>query len=449
MYPRYEQFGYTQQSGHGRHRSQTWAPPITGGDAAPVRRAPGGHPGPIEPLPTLVWPPTAPALAGYPEPGAPAHLAPLRPRRWRRTVALVGLSFVGGAFARPLVEDSLVDYLRSLPLEVRVGRSQLVGALPAELEPPAPAARTPASNPTAARAIVTTPLPTPRPLPPKPAEGVAPASEAPPAPTRAHSALAQAEAEAAALAARPPEVRSRPRHQDERANRRTPDARPVRLAMAEADVPAPVPSSPAAEPRSVRSNDPLGSLMDRALEAPTEAPAPRAPAAARGPLSHPQITGVMHGLGTALNACGAGLPRAANADLTVTVAPDGSVGAVKLAGPLFATLTAGCVVRVVRDARFPPSRGLTFPYRVTIRPVRSAGSYADLRPERIERPAPQGPAARPTPSSAGEARALPKLPPRVSVSDNPLAGLGEPTAPRAIEGKRTVKPKPPRRGRRR
>ena len=115
--------------------------------------------------------------------------------------------------------------------------------------------------------------------------------------------------------------------------------------------------------------DPLDSLLLRAIKDDGSSPAGAEAGGSKArALGRQEIAEAMKSVSAAVNECGAGLPHATNADLTVTVDAAGKVTAVKVAGPLFASMTAGCIVRAVKSVTFPPSQGATFPYRYMVIP---------------------------------------------------------------------------------
>lgn len=443
MYPPLKQSGYETDSAYEWGRSAGWPEPWPqaqhGPQASRFARTARSEPGP-----EVVWPPPGrraalPALHH-------AHIAPVAPkaRAWPRVVLALAFTFAGGVAARPFLEAQA----RALPGALQVVGHALLDQMPSWVqaqftpEVPALAPQPPPQH------VVTTPLPTPpsEPLPgPEAADEAIAVAEVPVETAEVNAEPAEAPPPEAAAEADPmPPTHGRSRRSASR--RRASRAKAVAVATpaaprAEPRVqPAPAPVALAPSRKSAPA-DSLDSLMARAVQEPdpSEAQAPATPDAAARPglLGREQIVTIMKGLLGDVNACGAGLARPTNADLTLTVTPAGSVSAVKLDGPLFATLAAGCVVRVVKGASFPASKGMTFSYRYTLRPGPRSSSAASemVRPERITGSAQVGqapPVAASVPRLQVDEQVLPKLPSKVTVSDDPLAGLGG----RAVEGKR-------------
>ncbi len=470
MYPQLKQSGYDrdvapewdqvpqwqQAQAHGQAQSHQYSGYRDGWSVEPGYHDsfPAAYADPRQSMPQqpeVMWPPPSQHGAyGHQHYEPLVNAAPAKGRPWRRALLALAFTFAGGVYARPLLEH----HARELPGDARVVGYHVLGMLPAWLPTTLTPSVAPAATKTQAFAgIVTTPLPSPRAaVAPKPAAApvaAAPAAiaPAPPAIEVAEAAPApEVEPEVAPVLQRQATVERR-RHggRDKKHSHRkvavalpvaaktppAPSARPE--AKPEAAAPPAVVATAAPRVAAARKApaDSLDSLMARAMvEADPSEAKPAATAALsdekRSTLSRNQIVDVMKALTADVNACGTDLVRPTNADLTLTVGAGGDVSGVKVTGPLFATMTAGCIVRAVKTASFPVSKGMSFSYRYTLRPTARAASTAmaaPIKPERITGSAPTA-GAQTAPSAASlDKSVLPKLPSKVKLSDDPLSGL--------------------------
>lgn len=421
------------------------------------------------PQPQGAWPPTGEVE----EPSAPTFEA-FRPktraaRSWKIPVGALALlvAFSAGALARPFLEREVPPRVHGLRADARIVGTHLRDAYPSWLwrtsssgvqsKPPratphitrtkaatnklaVAAAPIPAVPPVATEPVETAPVETAPPAAPDGlAIGVAPTIES--ATAAAVAATSASPLEGAITGARSSERPRRTRRARHAAAHVAPEA-PVEAEDASAGQrstdqgKADAPAVPAVLPEIAKQEPARGSIDELIVRALRE---PGATATGtsrgRGRLARAEIAHVMRALQPQIDACAGGIAVPTGADLMVTVAGDGTVSTVRMSGPLFATKTAGCIVRVVKDARFPESSGMRFPYRYVVHPASGGlpAAVAGDQPKRIDRPEPEAPTKTESPRNVrGTAVALPKLLPKKAVSDDPLDGLRG----RAIEGGR-------------
>ncbi len=83
-------------------------------------------------------------------------------------------------------------------------------------------------------------------------------------------------------------------------------------------------------------------------------------------LSSSDISRVMAGVKTRGNQCARRLGEKGVAELKITVGKDGSVTDVRVGGKVANTPLGECVAKATRSAKFPPSTGLRFDYRIDV-----------------------------------------------------------------------------------
>jgi hypothetical protein len=306
------------------------------GDSAPVAGAPAAASGPhasrgpeIVPIPTVGQAAptrgTAPRLAPRPEPAPSSAGEP------------------GAARGRVLVP--------SRP-------SHLVAALsppsPAPVRPAAPrkAAGDPFEDDAAAAAALAKPLRTPvaaaaREVPPSDDPAAAPAPRVAPA-------------ERPAVAAKPAQAERADRA--ERPERPAPKGSLDDLMNTAVAAPVKKPARPNREGREIdRRLAGFNEVKDEQPRKKLDEPPPV------HALTRTEVQTVMRGVEANVRECYKQFHVGGPADVKVSVGEDGTVKSLTLSGPFTGTPTGSCVERFVKAATFPPSAGLRFDYRLSVR----------------------------------------------------------------------------------
>jgi hypothetical protein len=338
------------------------------------------------------------------------------PSRWKRALLGLSIAFVGGTFARPILERETRPRVERLIRDARLVWPYLVDSLPTWTR-----SFLSEDDQTATAHFV---LPRPRIH-----ELVREVVISPP-----DSRVAIPAEPVLADPVEPEPIERTNKHSRHvRSIRPAVSSRSLEVASDNPTAAIPTPQEPPPAP------DSIDALMTRALDEPLNNKQTRAARSndAAATLTQAQISETMRGLSSSTSACGAGLAKPTHIPLLVAVDRTGAVSSAHATGASFASREARCLEQAVKQAHFPESRGMKFRYRFAVYPTNLGVSMAMVvsPPERVSRPVPQAPVAI---ERKSDDVVVPKVADKMRISNDPLAGVN---GRNTIEGKRIVRRK--------